>query len=304
MAQKLQHYLHQASRDHLSATALQGWHLSATHKPRRYLLEIAEEAEPQDFQDLIINQSGQRQLFNTITEGQGVIVLTGMSQSLAAKLAKLLAAAYDSPNYHLLSIADEQHLDTTEGQKIKQPDWSSLKHWDADVIFLNTEDSINHLSDFWPLGHRSLIIVHWPAANSGQAAKQLYNTLKNERLQPKYLKQIISAKSASVTCPTCRAPFALAPDLAIEHATWLGVEPEVLVGNTFFYGQGCLACRHTGHLGQRLIVEVADYSHTPATSQDWQALHQDPPHQTWQELALNASLAGAFSLDELKKLFN
>jgi type IV pilus assembly protein PilB len=65
------------------------------------------------------------------------------------------------------------------------------------------------------------------------------------------LEAVLGQRLVRTICPQCRTPYA--PDA--ELLDMLGLDPELVSGQPFFYGEGCAHCNETGYKGRRGVYE-------------------------------------------------
>ncbi|MEI6378382.1 MAG: hypothetical protein WCO55_01885 [Candidatus Falkowbacteria bacterium] len=286
---------------------LAGWQLSSSAKPKTYIIEPLSQAHQNSLEDLIFDPASKRALYETLMEGGGVIALSEMDAATAAQLASLLAQMYGSDSYHLLSIADQHHLNLPQVQRlapqlINQHSFN-LKDFDADLIYWGSSELPAQPEALWHLADAHLIIINLGPAKVATSTQALADRLDWQMQALNQIKHIITVRPLAAICPDCRAPYQLDHALSNEHSDWLGIPAESLHGNSFYYGQGCPACEHSGSGGIRLVAEAADCRQIAPNRQAWRQFFADPPHKTWREIALDKTLDGTFSLEELQKIF-
>ncbi len=66
------------------------------------------------------------------------------------------------------------------------------------------------------------------------------------------LEAVVAQRLVRTICADCRKPYQPDEDLLAE----LGQEGERLKGSTFYFGEGCPACHHTGYKGRTGIFEI------------------------------------------------
>ena len=286
---------------------LSGWQVTVSTKPKTYLLEPQSSHALHDFSDLVMDHAGKRQLYDTLMDGKGVIALSEMPSATAAQLASLMAQLYDSPNYHLLSISNQHHL-INQGSQQLRPELinrqsASLKDFDADLIYWGDAQLPANPDTLWRLADAHLVIIYLGTGKTSAAATALADRLDWQEPQLKRLKHFVKVRPMAAICPDCRAGYNLDRQLADDHSSWLGIPADTLAGNQFYYGQGCANCEHSGTGATKLIAEIADCRQVAPNRQAWRQFFAEEPHKTWREIALQETLSGTFSLEELQKIF-
>lgn len=68
------------------------------------------------------------------------------------------------------------------------------------------------------------------------------------------LQCICAQRLVRTICPKCKAPY----EPADEELYGLGIKPESVKGQKFYYGKGCENCKNTGYRGRTALFEIID----------------------------------------------
>jgi type II secretory ATPase GspE/PulE/Tfp pilus assembly ATPase PilB-like protein len=127
----------------------------------------------------------------------------------------------------------------------------TLDKQDADIIYLDINDSVPPAHDLSLLAQRKLVVVNLTANSIGECLAKL-----NLGSGVNKINLIINQALARRLCPHCAFAYKLDRPTFDELVKDFGTLDEDLVGLELYHNAGCEVCNHSGYIGHLGLYEM------------------------------------------------
>jgi general secretion pathway protein E len=196
-----------------------------------------------------------------ITQPYGMILVTGPTGSGKTSTLYTSLAKINSPENKIITLEDpvEYYLSGVNqiqvNPKIGMTFASGLRsivRQDPDIILggeIRDRETAEIAIQSALTGHLLFSTLHTNDAVG--AVSRLLDMGVEGFLLSSTLLGVLAQRLVRVICPECRRP--VAPDE--KHLSAMGLTEKDIAGVTFYAGEGCEACRHTGYSGRTAVFE-------------------------------------------------
>jgi len=241
----------------LGKISLQAWGL-ATKDGEKIVLtlkEVGSELIPLD--SLGLNNEHLTLLKPAITTN-GLVIITGPSGAGKTTTAYAILSALNANKANVYSIEKSATQDLPGINQLALPkglDWTmlfrTLDKQDADIIYLDINESIPPAHELTLLATKKLVIVNLDASSMSECLAKL-----NLGAGVTKINLIINQALARQLCPHCGFSYQLDQATFDELVKDFGILDQDLIGLDLYHNAGCATCNHSGYLGHIGLFEM------------------------------------------------
>lgn len=188
----------------------------------------------------------------------GLVIITGASGAGKTTTAYAILSALNANRANVYAVEDATGHDLAGINQLSRPrglSWPmlfrTLEKQDADIIYLDINDSIPPAPDLSLLATRRLVIVSLDANSIGECLDKL-----NLGSGVAKINLIINQSLARCLCPHCAFSYQLDQPTFDELVKDFGILDQDLVGLNLYHNTGCEFCQHSGYIGHIGLFEM------------------------------------------------